>query len=39
MNTSDEELVERVGKRVSTVFLFGIAAMFLYGYLGHYVFG
>ena len=39
MNNSDEDWAERVGRRVSTVFLVGLAAMFLYGYLGHYIFG
>ena len=39
MNNSDEEWVDRVGRRVSTAFLVGLAAMFLYGYLGHYIFG
>ena len=31
MNNSKHEWAERIGKRVSTVFLVGLAAIFLYG--------
>jgi len=38
MNDGDE-WVGRIGRLVSTVFLIGLGAMFLYGYLGRFVVG
>jgi hypothetical protein len=36
MNEDNQDWPERIGKQVSTVILAGLAAMFAYGYLGHF---
>jgi hypothetical protein len=37
MNKDNQDWSERIGKHVSTVILAGLAAMFAYGYLGHFL--
>jgi len=38
MNDNDE-WADRIGRRVSLVFVAGLGALFLYAYVGHYIFG
>jgi hypothetical protein len=39
MNDTEEEWVDRIGRRVSVVFLVALGALFFYGYFGRVISG
>ncbi len=39
MHHSNGDWADRIGERISTIFIAALALMFAYGYLGHFFFG